>query len=343
MPRTSAAGDAAIPGGRRQPPPVERAAPGVWSVPVPLPTGPAYVLVYLFETDAGPFLVDAGWDTEEAWDALRAGLAAAGTRVEDVRGVVVTHAHTDHYGLAGRVRAASGAWVALHERDVPLLAAAERDPAGRLAATLERVGAPPRLAARLTGRVRGRPAPADLPHPDRLLHDRDLLPLPGLDLRVLWTPGHSPGHICLWDEGRRLLLSGDHVLPEHAVGLHEPAPGRADPLGDYLRSLDQLAGLDPAEVLPAHEHRFTGLDARLGALRRHHRGRLAQVAGALRVGAVHAWDIAAAVTWHRPFEELRGSALRAALQDTLACLALLDARGLVRCEPGPPDRWYPRV
>jgi glyoxylase-like metal-dependent hydrolase (beta-lactamase superfamily II) len=343
MPRTTTAADSAVRAPRR-PPPVERVAPGVWSVPVPLPTAPDYVLVYVFETDAGPCLVDAGWNTDEAWEGLRAGLAFAGTRIEDVRGVVVTHAHTDHYGLAGRVREASGAWTALHERDVPLLAAAERDPVGRLAALLERVGAPPRRAERYVARTRSRHhSPQDMTPPDRLLKDGDRLGVPGFDLRVRWTPGHSPGHICLWEPGRRLLLSGDHVLPEFAVGLHEPAPGREDPLGGYLGSLDRLAALDPVEVLPAHEHRFTGLDARLDALRRHHRRRLAQVAAALRVGAVHGWDIAAAVTWHRPFEDLRGFALRSALQDTLACLALLQARGLVRREPGPPERWSPRT
>src|SRR5687768_5705286 len=99
-------------------PPVERVRPGLWSIPVPIPDNPLrYVLVFSFDTDDGPVLVDAGWNTDDAWESLCAGLTQAGTDVADVRGLLVTHIHPDHYGLAGRVREASGAWVALHPAD----------------------------------------------------------------------------------------------------------------------------------------------------------------------------------------------------------------------------------
>src|SRR5437879_464069 len=89
-------------------PPVERVRPGLWSVPVPIPNNPLrYVLVYLFETDRGPYLVDAGWNTDECWAVLCRGLTQAGTDVADVQGVLVTHIHPDHYGLAGRIRESS--------------------------------------------------------------------------------------------------------------------------------------------------------------------------------------------------------------------------------------------
>ncbi|HEV3213279.1 MAG TPA: MBL fold metallo-hydrolase, partial [Acidimicrobiales bacterium] len=103
-------------------PPVERVRPGLWSIPVPLPDSPLrYVLVYALELDSGVALIDAGWDTPEAWTALCTGLAVAGGTVADVRAVIVTHIHPDHYGLAGRVREASGAWVGLHPADAALL------------------------------------------------------------------------------------------------------------------------------------------------------------------------------------------------------------------------------
>ena len=90
-------------------PDVEKVRPGLWSIPVPIPNNPLrYVLVYGLELDDGLALIDAGWNCDEAWQALNLGLAHAGGSIADVRAVLVTHLHPDHHGLAGRVRAASG-------------------------------------------------------------------------------------------------------------------------------------------------------------------------------------------------------------------------------------------
>src|SRR5690606_9961587 len=81
-------------------PPVEQLRPGLWTIPVPLPnTSLRYVFVYVFETDRGAYIVDAGWNTDEAYAALQAGLRPAGYEVGDVRGVLVTHIHPDPSGL----------------------------------------------------------------------------------------------------------------------------------------------------------------------------------------------------------------------------------------------------
>ena len=105
-------------------PPVELVRPGLWSIPVPIPNNPLrYVLVYAFELDDGVAIVDAGWNTDDAWSALNSGLAEAGGSITDVRSVLVTHIHPDHYGLAGRVRDESGAWIGLHPDDATMLQA----------------------------------------------------------------------------------------------------------------------------------------------------------------------------------------------------------------------------
>src|SRR5246127_992816 len=107
-------------------PPVEQLAADLWSVPVPIPNNPLrYVSSYAFASGGGLVLLDTGWAAEESWQALVAGLGSIGASVEDVRGVLVSHMHLDHAGLAGRVREAGGAWVAMHPADRALLASVE--------------------------------------------------------------------------------------------------------------------------------------------------------------------------------------------------------------------------
>jgi glyoxylase-like metal-dependent hydrolase (beta-lactamase superfamily II) len=176
-------------------PPVEEVRPGLWSIPVPIPDSPLrYLLVYAFESRGGLVVVDAGWDSEESWDALRAGFAAFGARPDDVRGILVTHMHPDHFGLAPRLRAASGAWLAMHEADAALV---ETSPEERLVRDGERqmaeLGCPDELCQGV-GRFPG-PVLGPDERPEILLDDGDRVPVPGWDLRAVWTPGHTPGHL----------------------------------------------------------------------------------------------------------------------------------------------------
>ena len=110
------------PGRRRPLPPVEQLRPDLWSLPVPMGGPLRYVSVYAFALDGGGLgLIDTGWGSDESWTALTAGLASIGGDVADVRGVLVTHLHYDHLGLAERVRQASGAWVAMHPADAAIV------------------------------------------------------------------------------------------------------------------------------------------------------------------------------------------------------------------------------
>lgn len=314
--------------------------PGLWALQLPLPMPPDRVTVYVLETDSGPYLVDAGWDTEDGWQALCAGLVAIGTRVEDVQGVLVSHSHLDHYGMAPRIRAASGAWIGLHPLDAAQLPHYRRDPAERLAALLRRAGAPDSAIDRALAGFGGRSG-HDAAAPDVLLEDGQRPDVPGWDLTVLWTPGHSPGHLCFWDGRQRLLLAGDHVLPRTVVAVREPEGSRDDPLGGYLESLDRLERLRPEEVLPAHEYRFTDLSARAGEVQAHHLGRVARAARVLASGPVTAWDLAGRLRSRGTLDDLRGFTLHLVVTRALVELAHLRRQGLAAEVPGPPPHWVP--
>jgi glyoxylase-like metal-dependent hydrolase (beta-lactamase superfamily II) len=324
-------------------PPVELVRPGLWSIPVPIPSNSLrYVLVYAMETDRGPYIVDAGWDTDDAWDALVAGLGKAGFAVKDVQGVLVTHIHPDHYGLAGRVREASGAWIALHPADADLIHFRYMDPQDlitRMGEQLRLLGVPDDERVSLeSASMAVRPFVWAV-EPDILMEDGDKPDVPGWDLQAIWTPGHSPGHLCFWEAGNRLMLSGDHVLPRITpnVSLH-PQSGD-DPLGQFLDSLDKVGRYDAEEVLPAHEHRFVNLSGRVAQLKAHHEERLVEAIDVIKSGTDTAWDIAGQMAWSRPWNRIEGFMRRAAVSEVFAHLRLLERRGLVRVVVGEPLRW----
>ncbi|HMG40492.1 MAG TPA: MBL fold metallo-hydrolase [Acidimicrobiales bacterium] len=325
-------------------PDVEKVRPGLWSIPVPIPDSPLrYVLVYCLELDDGVALIDAGWNCDEAWDALGAGLAVAGGSIADVQAVLVTHVHPDHHGLAGRVRAASGAWVGLHPADAALIGDHGSELEALLSSRADLVvesGAPDALAFRMPPVPVAITGPGGFAEPDVLLTDGDRPDLPGWDLRTVWTPGHSPGHVCFYSEDRRLLLSGDHVLPRISPHVARHSSRHPDPLGDFLRSLTKVRALPVDEVLPAHEYRFAGLDRRVDQLVEHHAVRLAEIEAVLQERpAATAWDVTGELTWSRPWAEIPAYMQLAANGETLAHLALLEVMGRVAREDGPPPRF----
>jgi glyoxylase-like metal-dependent hydrolase (beta-lactamase superfamily II) len=326
-------------------PPVERVRPGLWSIPVPIPDNPLrYVLVYALELDHGVAIVDAGWNTEIAWSALTQGLGAVGGSISDVEAVLVTHIHPDHYGLAGRVREASGAWVALHPADAQILKARYVETDALLASMRDLMvdsGVPDEKLPDLNLASMMIRSQVTMAEPDVLL-DHGVRPdLAGWDLRAVWTPGHSPGHLCFYSEDRRLLLAGDHILPRITPNVSVHSQQHSNPLGDFLESLLAVRNLPVEEVLPAHEYRFAGLDARVDELIAHHTDRLVGIERALaeRPGST-AWELTIGMTWSRPWQDIPPFMQRAANGETLAHLVLLENHDRVQRTGSKPARFW---
>lgn len=327
-------------------PPVERVRPGVWSIPVPIPLNPLrYVLVYAFELTDGVALVDTGWDTAEAWEALKDGIAKVGATLADVQAVLITHIHPDHYGLAGRVREASGAWIGLHPAEAALLSDRYGDVDKLLSSMHELMadcGTPEEELGSLASASMSVRSLVRQVEPDRLIEDRERVPVRGWDLRAMWTPGHSPGHLCFFETRERLLLTGDCVLPRISPNVSVHVQQDENPLADFQKSLTRLRSLTPDEVLPAHEYRFTDLTGRIDELLRHHADRLREISNhvALKPGLT-CWELARQLTWSRPWDQIQGYMRRAAVGETLSHLYLLRDQGLLRAVEDRPTRWLP--
>lgn len=312
-------------------PPVEQIRENVWSIPVPFPDNPMrYTLSYLLLSAGDAVLLDPGWNSDVGFAHLTAGLRLAGLGPKEVTGIVVTHYHSDHAGMSARLRRASGAWIAMGDREVGQLSSSE-NPEQFLRThheelTLWGVPADALTAVAMT-RVQLTHL-RNLAEPDLRLTNNSMVPAPGLELRVVTTPGHSPDHICLIDEPDGLLFSGDHVLPRISPHIALELPGPPNPLADYYESLTLIAFEDQMEVCPAHEYRFIGMQRRVAQLIGHNRDRSAEV---LQVVDRHApetvWDIARHLAWSRGWESLQTFSLRLAVSETASHVVYLRSQG----------------
>lgn len=325
--------------GRGDLPPLEQVRDDVWALAQPMPGGHLdYSFSYLLrDSDNGIHVVDPGWNSDENWkrlmDALERivpGAFGAGT----VTGITGTHLHPDHVGMAARLRAASGAPLGMHDRERRALERhstrlPDQDDTAR---RLEKWGVPPERRPELAQHVDRSPEGLVLAV-DRLLGNGDVLPVPGFRLEVMATPGHTAGHLCLRDDDRGLLFTGDHVLPTvfPGVGLGGETP--ANPLADYLASIDTVCRYPDHEVLPGHGHRFTGLVERARECADHQLTRSREVAQVLadgRSGTPRIWDIASLLTWTAGWNGLHGFQLLSALHQTEMHLDFVRSGGLVK-------------
>ncbi|SOD72136.1 glyoxylase-like metal-dependent hydrolase (beta-lactamase superfamily II) [Jatrophihabitans sp. GAS493] len=316
--------------------------PGLWSVPTVFPDNPLrYVLSYAMQYAGGIALVDTGWSSEASWEGLVSGLGSVGWSIGDVKAILVTHAHGDHYGLVRRIRQHSDAWVALHPADLEMQA---------------RVGTPEeycreeaewfRRRGGVTGDFELLVGDADTFEdmkiaPDRLLSDGDRPLGPGTSLISVWTPGHTPGHTCFYDSGTEVLLTGDHLLPRITPNISTSPFLPTEGLSDYLASLEKLLTLRADEVLPAHEYRFRGLRQRVHDVITHHQERLAEVLRALHdTPGLSTAEVSGLLHWSRPWEQMRGVQRRFAMGEAHAHLLYLERRGYLRNTGTDIDSWF---
>lgn len=309
-------------------PPVEAITEGLWCIPVPIAFQPThFTLCYAIALDEGLAVIDPGWDTDEAWNALAHGIRAIGFDVQDIRVALVTHSHRDHYGQTGLLRSRFGSRIALHPAEADVIVRRYGDPAAwrrELELVARRQGIPHERVREI---LASNHTPTDQlwkGAPDILVDGDWQLPTATGVLRAIWTPGHSPGHLCFFHEGYRMLFAGDHLLPKISPNISVRCATDENPLKDFLGSLARLADFDVTEVLPGHEARFRGHMARVDALADHHERRCREIEAALarRPGST-CWDVNSELTWRSAWSEFSSFEHRASLGETLAHLEYL--------------------
>lgn len=293
--------------------------------------GLPYVLPYLVKAGGETILVDCGWNTQDAYQALEEGMKEHGSHPSEITRLVITHVHPDHFGMSGRLKRLSDCDVVIHEKDAEVITSrylAPRSLTDEMKRFMQINGVPelesPAMAQGSMGMI-DRVAPVP---PDTEVKGGETIKAGQFEFEVIWTPGHSPGHICLYEPNHKILLTGDHILPTITPNVSIHAQTHGSPLGDYIRSLEKLTDLDVDHVLPAHEFDTRELQKRIREIEQHHQERLDEMLRCTDRGGSTAWEVAGRVKWttgmladFEPFMQ------RAAVGETIAHLELLFERG----------------
>ncbi|HEY5709699.1 MAG TPA: MBL fold metallo-hydrolase [Solirubrobacterales bacterium] len=325
---------------RPEAPRTEKVLPGVWRLRLPLPwPGVPHGNVWAVAADGGIVLFDTGIGGKGRMRQFDLALAQAGFGLEDVRLLVCTHSHTDHYGLASPIVEGAGCELWMHPawEHVRLLA---DDPAAALEQRLE-VARQSGVPAGALERYRESRSEDDdngidaIVEPDRAL-------LPGVEVETdlgTWqvheTPGHAPSHVVLHQPERKLMISGDHLLGRTVLFFdHGHTP---DPVGEFLGGLDEIEPLAVGLCLPGHGRPFRDPAAKIAEARRQVDELTGKVRESLAEGEKPPFEVVGDIVGA---ENLNTPVSAWILQIVLSCLDHLAILGEVeKVEGTDPQRW----
>ncbi len=288
---------------------------------------------YVLKGSERSLIVDTGMDLPESLHMLQAGLKELSV---DLRrsDIFITHYHKDHIGLAGRL-ASENTRIFLSSEDFDALEEERTlnpflgDPEGFSFST----GFPMEGLLEVHRFFHPYEKATDVGAGLVLLGDGDRIDLGDRRLTCILTPGHSRGHMCLYERERRILFSGDHVIGDITPTIQGRFNGK-DPLKVYLESLRKVRALDVAVAFPGHREPIADLRARVDELLEHHALRNEETLSILKRGPAKVYEIASQMTWSvdTPWEDLDYLQRFLAVGEAISHLNFLEGQGKVRRE-----------
>jgi glyoxylase-like metal-dependent hydrolase (beta-lactamase superfamily II) len=273
--------------------------PGVYQMTLTLAGfNPDSINVYLVRSDDGYLLVDTGWDTPLAVKSMENQLAESKIQFTDIKRIFLTHGHVDHLGMAWRFKTSHNAQVYLHRDEIELIKIRFKDRDNFIPMTdqfLSFHGVP---ASELTPPDFQIPAVPKLIDPDILLKGGEGIACGEYNFTVINTPGHTPGHVSLFEPQKRFLISGDILLPTIATNAAFHVQHVSNPLKQYLNTLTTLRKLEIDLVLPAHEYVFPNPGPRIDELIAKQLRRSREVLKQFQDGQTHtAYEVSQMLSW----------------------------------------------
>lgn len=311
---------------------IEEVLPGLFRAEIPLPNNPLKATnSYLIKDQERSLIIDTGMNREECMEAFAGVLRELQLDLSRTD-FFITHLHADHLGLVGELARPSSR---IFFNRIDALIAAFSDLWKTLFDVARKHGFHEQELMEALSRHPGYRYSPSSPVDFEYLVEGDELSYGPYTFTCVHTPGHTPGHLCLYDRSRKLLVSGDHILGDITPNI-SAWDDASDPLREYLRSLDKVYRMEIDLVLPGHRRIVSDCRGRIEELKRHHRERLDEVFGIIEgEGAASAYRIAARMTWDIEAEDWESFPLTQkwfAIGEALAHIRYLEAEKRVRRE-----------
>lgn len=281
---------------------IEQVLPDIYKIEIPLPKNPLRATnAYFIRGEHRNLLVDNGFNCEESRTAMDAALQKLDVRMENTD-LFITHLHSDHAGLTKHLATpATTVWMSEHDARI---VAASRDSSHWIMFN---------EFVHLSGLVAGGLEEDFTKHPGykyasevftdfTMVQEGYTIKVGDYHFQCVETPGHTPGHMCLYDQNNKILLSGDHILGKITPNITLWKP-EEDVLGQYLDSLDKIAALDIDIVLPGHRYILTDCQGRIEQLKIHHRNRLEDVMTIIGQGRMSPAQVASKMRWDLSYKD----------------------------------------
>jgi len=274
-------------------------------------------------------IIDAGMDNNSCRQVMEASLKKLEIDL-DRTDFFITHCHIDHFGLVtSLVRQGSIIYINRREADM-VYRVGSGDIVSDWMTFIEASGFPEDKIENIFPSEGTRPYGPEHTFSFIYLEDGDTLSMGDYHFKCVETPGHTNGHMCLYEPQSKVFMAGDHLLNEITPGIHGFT--HENPLKDYLSSLDKVAALDVRLVLPGHGSVFGNRKGRIEDLKTHHEERVREVISILEESPKDAYDVASQMTWDVHYDSWRVFPIQQrffATGEAFAHLRFLEEKGVI--------------
>ena len=267
--------------------------PNLFRLKIPLPESPLkYLNSYVIRDAHRNMIIDTGLNRQECLAAMTAGLRQVGVDLCKTD-IFITHLHADHFGLVTKLTTASS-HVYFSRPEKELMESWEGFEA--MIAYAAKNGFPENELRAALDKHPGAKYGSDWIPEMKVLDDGDTIHVGDYQFKCIATPGHTMGHICLYEPNKKILVAGDHILIDITPNI-QCWSDTQNPLKHYLASLDKVAGLHVDLILPGHRRLIKNHAARIAELKQHHSHRLSEVMTILEEAPLNAFQVASRMTW----------------------------------------------